>query len=264
VYKDNNRALGGLREVVTGVLQISTEHQDVFKGCALGKFTKASFPSSDTRSTGILDLVHTNVYGPMTRKSLSGCEYYLTFIDDYSRKTWIYFLKAKSGIFKWFQEFRALVENQYGKRIKVLWCALGKFTKASFPSSDTRSAGILDLVHTNVCGPMTRKSLSGCEYYLTFIDDYSRKTWIYFLKAKSGVFKWFQEFRALVENQSGKRIKVLWSDNGGEYSSRQFIDFCAQHGIRRQMTVPYNPQQNGVSERKNRAITSATRSMLHD
>jgi hypothetical protein len=120
-------------------------------------------------------------------------------------------------------------------------CALGKFTKASFPSSDTRSAGILDLVHTDVCGPMTHKSLSGCEYYLTFIDDYSRKTWIYFLKTKSEVFKRFQEFRALMENQSGKRIKVLWLDNEGEYSSRQFVDLCAQHGIRRQMTVPYNP-----------------------
>jgi hypothetical protein len=143
-------------------------------------------------------------------------------------------------------------------------CALGKFAKASFPSSDSRSAGILDLVHTDVCGPMSRKSWSGCEYYLTFIDDYSRKTWIYFLKAKSEVFARFQEFRALVENQSGKRIKVLRSDNGGEYSSRQFVDFCAQRGIRRQMTVPYNPQQNGVAERKNRAITGAARSMLHD
>jgi hypothetical protein len=143
-------------------------------------------------------------------------------------------------------------------------CALGKFTKASFPSSDTGSAGILDLVHTDVCGPMTRRSLSGCEYYLTFIDDYSRKTWIYFLKAKSEVFTRFQEFRALVENQSGKRIKVLRSDNGGEYSLRPFVDFCAQHGIRRQMTVPYNPQQNRVAERKNRTITGAARSMLHD
>jgi hypothetical protein len=143
-------------------------------------------------------------------------------------------------------------------------CVLGKFAKASFPSSDSRSARILDLVHTDVCGPMSRKSLSGCEYYLTFIDDYSRKTWIYFLKAKSMVFARFQEFRALVENQSGKRIKVLRSDNGGEYSSRQFVDFCAQHGIRREMTVPYNPQQNGVAERKNRAITGAARSMLHD
>jgi hypothetical protein len=126
-------------------------------------------------------------------------------------------------------------------------CALGKFTKVSFPNSETRSAEILDLVHTDVCGPMTRKFLSGCEYYLTFIDDYSRKTQIYFLKTKSEVFKRFQEFRALVENQPGKRIKVLRLDNVGEYSFRQFIDFCAQHGIRRQMTVPYNPQQNVVA-----------------
>jgi hypothetical protein len=111
---------------------------------------------------------------------------------------------------------------------------------------------------------MSRASLSGHEYYLTFIDDYSRKIWIYFLKTKSEVFKRFQEFKALVENQTRKRIKVLQSDNGGEYSSTQFIDFCAHYGIRRQVIVPYNPQQNGVAERKNRAITGAARSMLHD
>jgi hypothetical protein len=103
--------LGGLREVVIGVPQIIIENQDVCRGCVLGKFSKASFPHSDPRSAGILYLVHTNVCGTMTRRSLSGCEYYLTFIDDYSRKTWIYFLKAKSEVFTWFQEFRALVEN---------------------------------------------------------------------------------------------------------------------------------------------------------
>jgi transposase InsO family protein len=111
---------------------------------------------------------------------------------------------------------------------------------------------------------MSHVSLSGCEYYLTFIDDHTRKTWIYFLKAKSEVFKRFQAFKALVENQTGKRIKVLWSDNGGEYASTEFVDFCTQAGIRRKMIVPYNPQQNEVVERKNMAITGATRSMLHD
>jgi hypothetical protein len=113
-------ALGGLREVVTRVPQISIEHQDVCRGCALGKFTKASFPNSDTRSVGILDLVHTEVCGPMTQKSLSSCEYYLTFIDDYSRKTWIYFLKTKSEVYKQFQEFRDIVENQSGKKDQSL------------------------------------------------------------------------------------------------------------------------------------------------
>jgi transposase InsO family protein len=112
-------------------------------------------------------------------------------------------------------------------------CTLGKHTKTVFPNCDSRSAGVLDLIHTNVCGPMSRVSLSGCEYYVTFIDDHSRKTWIYFLKTKSEVFKRFQEFKALVENQTGRKIKVLWSNNGGEYTSIEFADFCTQQGIRR-------------------------------
>ena len=89
---------------------------------------------------------------------------------------------------------------------------------------------------------MSTVSLSGDEYYVSFIDDSSKKTWIYFLKAKGEVFDKFQEFKALVENQTGKKIKVLRSDNGGEYTSNEFEDLCAQHGIHRQFTVPYNPQ----------------------
>jgi transposase InsO family protein len=89
---------------------------------------------------------------------------------------------------------------------------------------------------------MPQASFSGRDYYLTFINDYSRKTWIYFVKTKSEVFKRFQEFKALVENQTEKKIKVLRSDNGGEYSSSQFVDFSTHSGIRRQMTMPYNPQ----------------------
>jgi hypothetical protein len=110
-------------------------------------------------------------------------------------------------------------------------CALGKFTKASFPNNDNRSVGVLDLVHTYVCGPMSRASLSGCEYYLTLIYDHSMKTWIYFMKAKSDVFKRFQEFKSLMENQTRKKIKVLRSDNGGEYASIEFVDLCFQAGI---------------------------------
>jgi transposase InsO family protein len=106
--------------------------------------------------------------------------------------------------------------------------------------------------------------LGGYEYYVTFIDNHSRKTWIYFLKTKSEVFKRFQEFKALMENQTRSKIKVLQSDNGGEYTSTEFADFCTQHGIRRQLTVPYNQQQNGVAERKNGAIVDAARLMLHD
>ena len=80
---------------------------------------------------------------------------------------------------------------------------------------------------------MSTVLLSGHEYYVSFINDYSRKTWIYFLKAKGEVFDRFQEFKALVKNQTGKKIKVLRFNNGGEYTVYEFEDFCTQHGIHR-------------------------------
>jgi myosin-crossreactive antigen len=110
---------------------------------------------------------------------------------------------------------------------------LGKYTKTAFPSSDSGAAEILDLIHSDVCGPMSLASLTGSLYYVVFIDDFSQKSWI--------VFSRFQEFKALVENQTGKKIRVLRSDNGGEYTSKEFMDFCAGEGIRRELIVPYNP-----------------------
>jgi transposase InsO family protein len=77
---------------------------------------------------------------------------------------------------------------------------------------------------------------------VTFIDDYSRRTWIFFMKTKDEVFSLLREFRALVENQTGKKIKVLRSDNGGEYTSNELKNFCKEVGIKRELTVPYNPQ----------------------
>jgi hypothetical protein len=121
-------------------------------------------------------------------------------------------------------------------------CALGKNVKGFFLSSDSTSKGILDLVHTDVCVPMIVASLNGYFYYLLFIDDHSRRTWIYFLKTKDGVLARFQEFKAQVENLIGRRIKVLRSNNGGEYTFRDFSDFCIESGIKSEYIVPYNPQ----------------------
>jgi hypothetical protein len=104
-------ALRVLREIVTGVPDFSTEHQELCKGCALGKYTKTIFPSSDSRAVGILDLIHSDVCGSMSSASLIGCLYYVIFIDDFSRKSWIFFMKTKGHVFSRFQEFKALVEN---------------------------------------------------------------------------------------------------------------------------------------------------------
>jgi transposase InsO family protein len=98
---------------------------------------------------------------------------------------------------------------------------------------------------------------------VSFIDDYSHKTWVYFLKSKDQVFSKFKEFKALIENLSERNIKILRSDNGGEYTSKEFENFFKDVGIKRELTTPYNPQQNGVAERKNRTIMEAVKTVIH-
>jgi transposase InsO family protein len=94
---------------------------------------------------------------------------------------------------------------------------------------------------------------------VTFIDDLSRKTWLYLLKTKDEVFRKFQEFKAEVENLTDKKIKIIRSDNGGEYTSKELISFCKESRIRRELIVPHNPQQNGVAERKNKLLKNQSR-----
>ena len=83
----------------------------------------------------------------------------------------------------------------------------GNNTKKTFPSSKSKAKGILEIIHSDVCGPMSSSSLSGFVYYVSFIDGFSRKTWIYFMKNKDEVFNKFKEFKALIENHTEKRIK---------------------------------------------------------
>ena len=141
-------------------------------------------------------------------------------------------------------------------------CLYGKQNRVRFPSGATRAEGILQLVHSDVFGPVSVPSLGKSMYYVSFIDDFSRKTWIYFLRKKSEVFDRFKEFKALVENQTEKQIKVLRTDNGGEFCGNDLEEFCKKCGIARQKTTPYTPQQNGVAERMNRTLMEKARCML--
>jgi len=142
-------------------------------------------------------------------------------------------------------------------------CLFGKQPRKSFPKeSNIRAKEPLELIHTDICGPIKPCSLGKSNYFALFIDDYSRKTWAYFLKQKSDVFDAFKKFKAFVENESGYKIKAMRSDRGGEFTSKEFEKFCEENGIHRPLTVPYTPQQNGVVERKNRSLLNMARSML--
>ncbi|KAD2804188.1 hypothetical protein E3N88_37565 [Mikania micrantha] len=105
-------------------------------------------------------------------------------------------------------------------------------------------------------------SLGGSLYYFLLIDDYTRMNWVYFLKFKSEAFDQFKYFKTMVEKECEKPIKVLRTDRGGEFCSQAFLQFCKNHGIRRELTIPFTPEHNGVAERKNRTIMGLTRSMI--
>ena len=92
-------------------LEIQVKHEGICKGCAQGKNAKKTFPSSERKAKGILEIVHLDVCGPIPSSSLSGYVYYVLFIDDFSHNTWIYLLKGKSEVFSKFKEYKALVEN---------------------------------------------------------------------------------------------------------------------------------------------------------
>ncbi|RDX72698.1 hypothetical protein CR513_47774, partial [Mucuna pruriens] len=140
-------------------------------------------------------------------------------------------------------------------------CVISKQHKLKFARVTTKGKHILDLIHFNVWESL-EISMEGAKYFVSFIDDYSRRLWVYPIKTKSSVFSQFKEFKAQVELETGRKIKCLRTDNGGEYVDGEFLAFCKQEGIVRQFSVPHTPQQNGVAERMNRTLLERIRAML--
>lgn len=143
-------------------------------------------------------------------------------------------------------------------------CIKGKITKKPFPKDGKRASEILEVIHSDLCGPMETTSLGGSKYFMTLIDDFSRKVFVYFLEGKDQAKDTIQEFKALVETQTGKRIKSIRTDNGREFVNRGLQRYLRESGIRHQLTVPYSPEQNGLAERMNRTIVERAKSMLFD
>ncbi|KAL6287822.1 hypothetical protein ACE6H2_012212 [Prunus campanulata] len=144
-------------------------------------------------------------------------------------------------------------------------CAIGKSHRSSFNKEKVwRASQPLELIHSDICGPMQTVTLGGNRYFLTFIDDHTRMCWLFFLQYKSQALNIFRKFKIMVELQCGYKIKKLRSDRGGEYTSQDFSKFCEEMGIERQLTVAYSPQQNGVAERKNRTVMEMARTMMHE
>ncbi|URE42102.1 Retrotransposon protein [Musa troglodytarum] len=155
----------------------------------------------------------------------------------------------------------SLINYHFNDLHKCKICVKSKMMKKPFKSIE-RHTNLLDLIHSDICelnGMLTR---GDNRYFITFIDDMSRFTYVYLLKHKNGAFNAFKAYKAEVENQLGKKIKVLRSDRGGEYFSSEFNMFCEQHGIIHECSAPRTPEQNGLAERKNRTYLEMINAML--
>ncbi|GAU51473.1 hypothetical protein TSUD_95880 [Trifolium subterraneum] len=142
-------------------------------------------------------------------------------------------------------------------------CCIAKSARKAFKHDlPMKSSQKLQLIHSDVCGPLEVQSMGGNYYFLTFIDEFTRYVWIYMIEKKSEVFTRFKKFKLQVERESECSIKKLRTDGGGEYTSNEFAKFCEQEGIIHDITAPYTPQHNGIAERKNRSIMNMARSML--
>jgi 5'-3' exoribonuclease 2 len=121
-------------------------------------------------------------------------------------------------------------------------CVYGKLQRSKFPKAVHQTKGTLDYIHSDCWGPARVESIGGHRYFLSIIDDYSRMTWIFVMKHKSDAFGKFKEWKTLVENQTGKKVKRLRTDNGLEFCSSEFDEFCKDQGIARHHTVRHTPQ----------------------
>jgi hypothetical protein len=190
----------------------------------------------------------------------------LTHVDDSSRLWHVRFVHLN---FRYMQQLNkkgmvvGLPNIHFSKGV-CEGCVLGKHPQEKFEKGKAhRASSPLDLIHSDLMGPFMRPSISKARYVLIFLDDYSRYTWVFFLRLKPKVFEHLKEFKALVETQSGTRIKSLRTDNGGEYVNKNVQNLCLEARIQLQHTVPYTPQQNGVVEWKNGSLKEMASCMLH-
>jgi transposase InsO family protein len=143
-------------------------------------------------------------------------------------------------------------------------CETGKSTCKPFPGSAKTTSRILEVVHSDLAGPMQVKSIQGSLYTATFIDDYSRHVVVYCLRLKDQFAKALQKFLSWAETQTSEKLCALHSDRGGEYMAASVKDVLNQRGIEHHLTMPGTPQQNGKAEQFNHTIMDKAMSMLHN
>lgn len=141
-------------------------------------------------------------------------------------------------------------------------CELAKQTRSVYPAKEYVSSHAFNLVHSDIWGPSRVSSINGSKWFITFVDDHTRITWVFLMRHKSEAGKIIQNFITFVKTQFNIIIKTLRTDNGLEYLDKNVQSFLTGLGIHHQTSCTYTPQQNGMAERKNRHLLEVTRAIM--
>nr|CAN73802.1 hypothetical protein VITISV_001401 [Vitis vinifera] len=308
-----------LKDLVSGCLR-SRMHTNGERYIYVGNGNKAAVKAIGLFRCGdVLELIHMNICGQFPTPSWNGQQYFITFIDDYSRYGYLYLIHEKFQSLDVFKNFKAEVEDQLSKKIKairsnrggeyygkydgsgeqrsgpfakylmecgfinVMAKAFGSYFKSTYSKAccvkgkqtnmrknDVNRCGdVLELIHMNICGQFPTPSWNGQQYFITFIDDYSRYGYLYLIHEKFQSLDVFKNFKAEVEDQLSKKIKAIRSNRGGEYYGKYdgsgeqrpgpFAKYLMECGIVPQYTMSGTPSQNGVVERQNHTLKDMAR-----
>jgi transposase InsO family protein len=191
--------------------------------------------------------------------------YHTVRADDSAARIWLWHQRLGHLSFLILQQmFPALFLHNNVSKFQCETCELSKHHRVSFSPSINNSDAPFVLVHTDVWGPSRVVSLFGYRWFVSFIDDFSRTTWVYLLKDKSDMFSVFQMFYKMVHTQFNTTIKIVRSDNGSEYMSSNLEPYFREQGIIHQTACVDTPQQNGVAEQENRHLLEVTHSPILD
>ena len=141
-------------------------------------------------------------------------------------------------------------------------CIAGKEKRRTFKLSGRRASHPLEIIHSDLAGPMETTSIGGNQFFVIFVDDHTRHTWVASMKTKDQTLEIFKVFAAMIQKRTGRDIRVFRSDRGGEFMSADFSKFLEESGISREMSAPRTPQQNGLAERMMRTLVGSARAML--
>jgi hypothetical protein len=184
-------------------------------------------------------------------------------VDKNEQQIWLWHRRLGHPSFSYMKYlFPALFSNILISDLKCETCILAKCHKAHYPLSINKSTIPFALIHSDVWGPSPISTISGFRWFVIFVDDCSRMTWLYLLKHKNEVLSIFQSFHTMVQTQFSTKVQVLRLDNGDEYANQQFRAYFQLYGLIHETSCPQTPQQNGITERKNHHILETAKALL--